>query len=493
MNIFYNKIIAGFLTACFSFMLNNYLMRILGASSYGLYAYVLSTLNSVFMFLLFGTDAAFSVSYSKYKKNFSFIWAFLVYNILSMLMTGILIHFLFLLNLNQEYIGLSRLSFAFGILLIVFFNNMTLSYSVICDINLMTRKNENVKLVVRGLQFLLLIFISQYVSKSIEVVIAVLVCNAMLLFIAQLLFGNDIWGYSNFTSCSREATLPSMHVLLSIGLPLFIASLFGIIIGQAERTLLVNFSGLSEFGNFSFVTQLSLFTTLLITSFLALLQRVVSSFVILNDTESLRKMFISLICSAFIFISAICVFIFVNGDLIFTLLGGESYPSSRDSFTIYSLYPIHQGIGQIVTLFMLTLGFQKTFRNISFFTSAFGFILLFLLITGYVFNLRLGSLGYAVKFLVIQLISVSLMCKVVMQYFNINFFRFFFYQILALVLLFLLAIISSFIFTLFFENRILLFFSSGITYLCIIFSIIRSSKFKVYFIDIYFFIKTNFS
>lgn len=201
--------------------------------------------------------------------------------------------------------------------------------------------------------------------------------------------------------------------------PLITLSVLGVMFGFFDRWFLQTIYGSVSQGFFSLAFSLSSIAGLFLAPMTPLLMQSVAKADENGDLAGVRNAFekvkILYLIGAFLSI----FFMFHTAEII-ALIGGEDYKAAQLTVLVMFLYPIHVVYGQFCGGVLIALRKTGLYRNIALISTVLGVIISYFLLAPKSFllpGLELGSLGLALKLILIQLFSVTVqlyfVCKVV--------------------------------------------------------------------------------
>jgi hypothetical protein len=136
---------------------------------------------------------------------------------------------------------------------------------------------------------------------------------------------------------------------------------------------------------------------------------------------------------------------------------------------LLSLYPIHQTYGQLNGAVFYSMNKTRTYTNIGIFFMIIGTITTFFLLSPKSsYGLNYGSIGLAIKVLLMQLVHVNVQLYYNSKYLKLNFFKYMLHQIAVIIVFLLISSFAKFLVNLFIDpNASLLveLFFIGVIYL----------------------------
>ncbi|MDF1683523.1 MAG: oligosaccharide flippase family protein [Legionellaceae bacterium] len=205
----------------------------------------------------------------------------------------------------------------------------------------------------------------------------------------------------------------------SFSYPLITLSVLGIIFGFFDRWFLQMMYGSVSQGFFSLAYSLSSIAGLFLAPMTPLLMQSVAKADENGDLLGIKNAFkkVELLYLIGAFLS---IFFMFHTTEIIALIGGKAYDAAWLTMLVMFLYPIHVVYGQFCGGVLLALRKTALYRNIALVSTVIGVIITYFLLAPRSFflpGLELGSLGLALKLVLIQFFSVTVqlyfVCKLV--------------------------------------------------------------------------------
>ena len=227
--------------------------------------------------------------------------------------------------------------------------------------------------------------------------------------------------------------------------PIFFHGLIIFFITIIDRILLQKYYGSVAQGYYGFALKLSGVIFLLSSSFAPLLLREFSiNYKNKNheENERLFKRFLPLFLYISTFLSLIVYF---NSKEICVIVGGNEYLGASKVVSIMALYPILQTYAQFNGSVFMGLERTSIIRNIGFFTSMIGLVLMLALVTPIIIEqVQIGAAGLALKMVIVALISINIQIVLISKILNIPLFKLIFQEISIILGLFIFGYIAKY-------------------------------------------------
>ena len=129
-------------------------------------------------------------------------------------------------------------------------------------------------------------------------------------------------------------------------------------------------------------------------------------------------------------------FVAFEASFIVRLFGGVQFTGAIAAVQVMSLYPVHQGYGQLTTSAFYAAGRTRSVLWVSVAVNILGLVLAYVVIAPQSGGgLNLGALGLAIKTVTVQIVSVTIMIRLLSGIIPISFWRTLGQQILCLLVM----------------------------------------------------------
>lgn len=227
--------------------------------------------------------------------------------------------------------------------------------------------------------------------------------------------------------------------------PLFVYSLIGMIVGILERWLLQIFSGSVEQGFFGLSFQISNVCFLFAGAMTPLFTREFSIAFKNNDFNLMRELFSKHLPLLYVITAFFACFVAVNADKVTIIMGGGKFKNAVPAVAIMAFYPIHRVYGQLSGSVFYATEKIALYRNIGIISMAISIpFTYFLIAPKEYFGLQLAANGLAIKFIVIQFLTVNAFLYFSVKFLKISFRKYFFHQIRVILLFLAIGAMSGF-------------------------------------------------
>lgn len=256
-------------------------------------------------------------------------------------------------------------------------------------------------------------------------------------------------------------------------MPLITYTVLGLMVGIGDKWLLQKFGGAVEQGFYGLSYQIGYICFLFTSAMTPLILREFSIVFHENNLIKMKEIFLRYIPMLYAVTVFFSVFIFLQGKNVALIMGGEKYIKAAFTISIMALYPIHQTYGQLSSSVFLACGQTKLYRNIGSFTILGLFLTYILVAPKTMFGFSLGSIGLALKMVIIQFIIVNIQLWFNCKYLKMSFIRLFAHQLYTILIFAFGGIVSVFIVNLFFIGAIVNFLLSGVLYSLFAFAVLH--------------------
>ena len=189
--------------------------------------------------------------------------------------------------------------------------------------------------------------------------------------------------------------------------PLLVYSAVSLCTGFFDRWYLQRVAGAEHQGYFALGNQIAMFCFVFSGAMAPIFIRELSRAYARSDRVEMRRLFDTLIPRLFSVTGLLGLFVALNAEAITGLLGGEKFEHAAPTVLVLALYPLHQTFGQLSGSLFYVTGQTKLYRNIGVTAMLAGVLLTVFLIGPANYGaLELGSVGLAIKTVLLQLLVV---------------------------------------------------------------------------------------
>jgi len=440
----YYTLIGNLFRSILSFSTSMLIARALEPDDYGRYTFLIATFIALKQFIDFSSSSAFFTFLSKKTRSLKFIKTYWIYIFLQLLIPLFLIAFIFPTTwLNYLWTGESKLLIILA-LISVFFQSTVWPISIQMAESI--RKTFYVQIVNVLLVFSHLCIIVGLWSYGLLAIPYLFSIIAIEWLIASLFLLN-IYKSSykkEYVNNNQVDTNKSIFIEFWIYCSPFIPyAAFNFIHEFGEKWMLQSWGGSIEQAYFGVAAQISSIILLATTSIIRVFWKEISEANANKYFLKLKNMYRDATKALFFISILISTTLIPWSKEIISILLGDAYLPGYLTLTIMLLYPVYQSIGQINgTIFYATENTKEyVIGNIIFLITSFIFTYYVLAPTDFIIpGLNLGSLGVAIKLVLLQFIQVNIFSWYIYKKYKSNYdFKF---QIFWIVFSFIFMIIS---------------------------------------------------
>lgn len=236
-----------------------------------------------------------------------------------------------------------------------------------------------------------------------------------------------------------------------------------------DRWFLQLIGGSVEQGFFSLAFRVGSVSILFSAAMAPLLMREFSKAYGRRDYSTIATLFSRYVPMLYAVAAYFSIFLVVQAKNLSDIIGGTEYRGAVAALAVMSLYPIHQTYGQLSSSLLYSTDRARLYRNIGLIMLPVG-ILLTVILIGPIqwWGLNLGSTGLALKFILLQFLTVNLHLWFNTKQLNLSFRYFLWHQTYTVGLFFIAAAISSGLVGFFTTSSLVSFLVSGFLYTLIV-------------------------
>jgi O-antigen/teichoic acid export membrane protein len=454
--------------------------RALGPKDYGDFEFITSFFRELIPFFTFATSMAFFSKISQRQSETSLI---VFYKYVLWLGFSLLIFFVIL----SQNIGFDQIIWpdqkkiyvmlGLGLVIITTYSGVL---GQILDALGVTVKMEIGKIIQKiiGLSIISVLFFFKLLNLT-SLYIYNIVIQLILFVIFLLLIKNTSAGINIISDWYLPVNKFKKYIVefYRYSQPLFVYGLIGAFVGIFDRWILQIYGGSIEQGFFGLAFKIGTLCFIFTSAMTTLIIREMSIAYHENNFKKMRYLFRRYVPILYSIAAILCCFIFMNAEAVGIIIGGADFKEARITIMIMSLYPIHQTYGQLCGSIFYATGQTRLYRNIGIIFMIIGALAALILIAPKnQYGFEYGSIGLALKFLLIQYLLVNVQLYYNSKLLELNFKKYFIHQLACLGMLLIFSFISKIIADYFFSSYYNIYFSvifPGIIYSLIVLIVLK--------------------
>lgn len=270
-----------------------------------------------------------------------------------------------------------------------------------------------------GLAVLVALFVTDFLSLAMlfwqQIAYLALMCAGFVWFVVRDWEGEKKRPEAETKrACRRE--------FIRFSTPIFANGVVTAVALMVERWLLQHFDGNVQQGFFGLSQKVGMACFLFISAMVPLIMREFSIAFGRKDMRLMAELYDRFGPMLFSLAAYFACFVAFEAPFIVHLFGGAQFVGAIGAVQVMSLYPVHQGYGQLTTSAFYAAGRTRSVLWVSIIVNAFGLILAYVVIAPHELGgLNLGAFGLAIKTVVVQIASVTLMIWLLARIIPINF------------------------------------------------------------------------
>lgn len=421
--------------------------RGLGPVAYGNFNFLTNFFNQILSFFDNGTSGAFYTKLSKRQKEFKLTSFYLCFvNIIAIFVIGFVVITQFTSvyprlypDQSLPYIYLAAL-FAILTWEIQIMNIIADAYGLTVSVELFKIFQKVV-----GLAGILILYFYKQINLTNIFLYNYFILS--LLLIACIGIINE-HGYSFLRNFKLKLQEVKDYIVefYKYSHPLFIYSFVGMVTGIFDRWLLQIFGGSAQQGFYSLSYQVGAACFLFSSAMTPLITREFSIAHSNKDRYSIAVLFRRHIPLLYSITACIACFIVVNVNKVTMIMGGNNFREASLAVAIMAFYPIHQTYGQLSSSVFLATDQTRLYRNIGIIFMLISLpITYFLIAPNRLFGLNAGSVGLAVKMVLVQFLATNTQLYFNAKLLKLSFWKYFSHQIISVLVFAIFAVLSGMI------------------------------------------------
>jgi O-antigen/teichoic acid export membrane protein len=392
-----------------SFLTAMVIARTLGAKGYGDYTFLLSTFAALTLLLDCGTTSAFYTMLAARPRGHRFFAAYGIWTVgVQFFATFLIIAFV----LSPGAVRAIWLGFDRTLVLLSLTSSFitTQIWSALTQMAEAARKTVFIQVVstAQVILHLVVVFAAiQLGALSLTLLLVLPIVEFLLLTVALL----PTLMRLNVEKENAESWRSVILEYWQYCAPLVMYSVIGFAFQFADRWFLQHFAGAMQQGYFSIGLQYASIANLVTVSVLAVVWKEIADASAKKDVARVRTMFLRARSVVFFFGAAVSAMVVPYVPVILQTTAGRQFAGATICVSLMFVYPIHQAVSQLQQTFLLATGATWAYSIIGIVTMLISIPAAYMVVaspTAYLPGLGLGAVGLAIKFVVLQLIGVTL-------------------------------------------------------------------------------------
>ena len=382
--------------------------RGLGPADFGNYSFLLATFISIVQLLDMGTSSAFYTFLSQKTRGLIFVACYVGWQVAQFSFSLIVIYFVLPDSwISNIWLGQSREWIVLAFMATFMRQKAWTTMVQIGDARRMTHKVQYMNVAIATVHLVLMAILWGIDKLSINIIFSLVVFEYVValamgcwIFPVKRLDGEVVKGWELL----REYRVYCI--------PLAIGAWVGFAYSFYDRWLLQYFRGPEDQAFFSIGFQFSAVCLIATTSMSKIFWKEISEAQNNQDLERMRYIY-EYVSRALFFLGAVLSGFLIpwSGEIVSYWLG-DAYVESAPVLSVMFLYPVHQGLGQILMVMLLATSKTKAELVFATITMVINLPVTYMVLAPHdamVPGWDLGSLGVASKMIVIQVLGVNLL------------------------------------------------------------------------------------
>lgn len=401
---------SNIIRAILNFIVSISVARYLMPEAYGNYQYILTILTAVLLFINMGTENAYFTFISQKLQSFRFHLFYFGWQFLQLCIALFLIIVLSD-DLYQVLLkDLEKSLILIALVAVFFVNNVQNSINHIIESIRMTYYSQMISIVVALFHLVIVLGFIYFDNLTIETLFKILFIEYLFYSIVILLLIKKFQLFSD-DPFKFKLVFKKFYIYSK---PLFFLSLGVFISTFIDRWLIQTYIGAEGQAFFSISIQFSALIILVTSSVLKIFRKEIAESLEEGDLEKTRKYFEAISKNLFIFTTLVSSVLFFFSEEVLRYFYTDAYLGASLVFKLIMLYPIFQSMGQLYSSFSFASSQTRLYTNISYFTLTLGIILALFFVSDK--GLGMGAEGIAIKFLILGVVSTSILEYTILKY-----------------------------------------------------------------------------
>lgn len=441
---YFFKLLSNIITLSVGIISITIVPRTLGPASYGDYSFLLSSLMAILVFMEVNTSLAFFTYASRENitnpnESFFFFFFFIINALfLSGIALAVILKVNHLIWPGQIAHNLLLMSFLVSL---VWMSQIIIGYG---DSKALTVIVEKINIAVKLATFSIIItlFIIKKLNLNSYILTYIISVTSTIIF--------SIFWFNKKISIIKIFTIKNLNFNFFWDYwrrycgPLFLYNIFGFIVIFFDRWILQIVSGSIQQGYYSLAFQMGTIINTLVISVTPIYRREIAKSNFQNNIDTIKNKFIKYMKLFYIFSTFLSVMIIFQSHTILKIVGSK-FAGSLIPFIILCFYPMYQTYGHLCGEIFLATERTKIYTKLGMFTNSIGLLAAYFIMAPRSFfipGLEMGSIGLALKMVIINIFHVHVLLFFVCKLLNLKFTDFIIHQIKVLSILFAFGIIS---------------------------------------------------
>ena len=435
------KLLSNSTNAIVNGLIYLFLPRLLGPFLYGQFSFLNTFFrNSIQFFDLF-ISPGFYVLYNKEKSNDLPLFSY-YYFIISLFLNFLFVTIIILNPDIKSYVFVKQNGIDIYLALFLsLLNWLIIINSYIFDANNKTVYFEIKRFFSKIILIITFLFLLFFDFLTITTAFSIFIFSALYLVSLSLNKSRELIKYK--IKNAREIILKSFKKVFNYNSPLILFSIIALTFTQLEILIINYYYGAKEFSFFALSVQIGSLLFVFTASLVPLIIKKYVDDIKFNNYNSISLSFSQEVSYLFYVITFLSIFVAVHSYELIFIIAGQEYLEGIHVFIIYSIYPMHQTLGQISSAYFLASEKVKLYAKINIVICSIGFIFsIFLIMPKSLGGLELGSLGLSVKMVLVQLFSVYFLLFIIYKSLKMNFFKLIFnhFKIISIISLVIICV-----------------------------------------------------
>ena len=403
-----------------TFLTGLLIARGLGPEKYGDFVFLLGSFMALRQLLDLGSSRAFFTFMSQKIRDKLFVGSFVVWQLVQFFLPLLAISFIFPGKwIDGIWMGQEKNIVVLAFIAVFMRQNAWQMMIHIGESYRLTYRVQLMNLAIAVLHFILVVSLWQINWLSIKILFGLIILE----YLISIGVGYRVLFVGKLESKEFDGKKVLNDYKLYCG-PLIIYSLIGFSYEFADRWLLQKFGGSLEQGFYGVAYQFAAVGLLATISILNILWKEISEALEKEDLERVRTLYFKVSRLLFMMGAFLSCFLVPWATDIIKLLLGDEFVKSAPVLCIMFLYPIHQTLGQINGVMLLATGRTKIKALIGGLIMAISIPITYWVLApsnAWIPGLGLGSIGIALKMVLIQILGVNLTIWWIARYYKWKF------------------------------------------------------------------------